>query len=107
MAAKFNYGTVDAADVESNPRLAHQLREIVHHVTYMYINAQYTNMQYNEEADVEQIISVSSISSWEWWKPLLTCVDVMFGAGMLIWVYYLIRPKGGWESIGKGGNQDA
>ncbi len=106
MAAKFNYGTIGVSDVENNPRLAHQLREIAHHVTYMYINAKYTNMQYNEEADVEQIVSTSSISSWVWWKPLLACLDVLFGAGMLIWIYFLIRPKGGWGN-GKGGKKDA
>ncbi|MCH5162251.1 MAG: glycoside hydrolase family 3 C-terminal domain-containing protein [Clostridiales bacterium] len=93
MAARFYYGTINESAVKSNPRLAYQMKEIVHHVTYAYLSAQYAKSQYNEDADVEQILSSSSIQSWVWWKPALAVLNIVVWTGCAYWVYFLLRPK--------------
>lgn len=94
MSAKFEvYKTVNEAAVKSSPRLAAQLRETVHHITYAYLSAQYTNAMYNESDDVEEIFTANSAQSWVWWKPLLTAIDIFVGGGVLFAVWFLIRDK--------------
>ena len=60
-----------------SPRIKYQLREAVHHVTYMWLSAQYANSVYNENADVGQQITVASVrESWVWWIPALIDLDL-------------------------------
>lgn len=93
MNAKFHYGTINESAVKENPRLAHQLREVVHHVTYAFLSAQYANANYNADEDVDAFYSSSATSSWVWWKPLLACIDILVFAGAAIGLYFLIMPR--------------
>lgn len=94
MNAKFEvYKTVNEAAVKSNARLAAQLRETVHHITYAFLSAQYANAMYNESDDVEEIFTANSAQSWVWWKPLLAAIDILVAAGVLFAVWFLIRDK--------------
>ena len=81
----------DTSLADSN-RIQYQLREACHQVLFMWLSAGYTNANYNASDDVE-VINLSSINAWVWWKPALIDLDILVFAVCSIWAYYILRKK--------------
>lgn len=76
---------------KATPRYRYQAKEVVHHVLYMWLNSLYTNETYNEGDDVEQIVSGTTINSWEWWKAVLASLNVVIIGGCVLGAYFISR----------------
>ncbi len=101
-----NYGSPLNYSATSSNRLQYQMREAVHHVTYMYLHAQYQNKTYNENSAPEDaIISSSAIESWAWWRVVIVDLDIMIGLGAAIWIYFLFRDKSFFDGKKKSGSK--
>ena len=95
-------GTIDGVkyDSSSSARVQHALRDVAHHVTYMWLRADYYEKQYkaNPTDDNEAFISSVSINSWCWWKPLILTINVTAGTLLTMWgamvlVSFLIKDE--------------
>lgn len=76
---------------DDSPRIQRTSKEVVHHILYTTLNAKYTNINYNESEDVEQIVTGSVIQAWEWWKPVLFDLNVVAFGGCAIWIYFIVK----------------
>ncbi len=81
-------GTIEGVkyDSSSSARVQHMIREIAHHVLYMWLRADYYEKQYlaNPEKD-DSFISSTSIDSWCWWKPLIVTLDITIATLLAMW----------------------
>lgn len=67
--AGINYNT------SSTNRVQNMLKDVAHHVLYMWLHADYYEKQYQLNPDTaETVISSTAIESWNWWKPALSCL---------------------------------
>ena len=69
-------------------RMDHALRDAVHNVLYMWLNAQYTATVANDD----YVSSGKMGAVWVWWKPLLYDIDILVGFLSLVLAYKLIFP---------------
>ena len=75
----------------SSPRVQHMIREVAHHVLYMWLHADYNARVYEANPDQDDtIIKSTSINSWVWWKPFITTVDVCAGVLCLMWAALVV-----------------
>ena len=83
----FNYNT------SGSRRLQHQMKEVVHHVLYTWLRAQYLNQQYNENPDSgSQTIPVKIVDSFKWWRHALTSIDVVLIGGLALFAIMTFIP---------------
>lgn len=76
----------------STPRLQTRLREAVKHVTYAYLRVQYINAEYNEKGEAsERVSSTATFRSWQWWKPVIYDLDILFVAALILWGYFATK----------------
>lgn len=77
----------------SSNRIQNQLRDVAHHVLYMWLHADYMEKQYQLNPDQESVfISSTAIESWVWWKPALNCICIgMYSLSGLIVLLSLIE----------------
>ena len=89
-----NLGTrtnsLDTGFDDSN-RIQNQVKEVCHHVLYMFLSPIHANAEYNESDDVEQIVVGTVIQTWYWWRDALTCVNIIVGVGCGYWTYFILR----------------
>lgn len=81
-------GTVDGVkyDYNSTPRVQHALRDVAHHVTYMWLRANHYKEQYElNPSDDDKFISSVSIDSWCWWKPVVLTLNITIGTLLTMW----------------------
>ena len=82
-------GTIEGVkyDYSSSPRVQHMIREVAHHVLYMWLRADYYQKQYlaNPGTDDDKFFSSTSIDSWCWWKPLLLTINITAGTLLTMW----------------------
>lgn len=67
------------------------MRESAHQTLYMWLRAKYYEREYLKNPDKnDNYVSSTSINSWCWWKPLVTCIDVLLisGAVFLLMMTY-------------------
>jgi hypothetical protein len=57
----------------------------------MFLSPIHANAEYNESADVEQIIVGTVIETWYWWRDVLTSFNVVVGVGLGYWTYFILR----------------
>ena len=81
---------LDTGFDDSN-RIQNQVKETCHHVLYMFLSPIHANTEYNESADVEQIVMGTVIQTWYWWRDALTCVNIIVGVGCGYWAYFILR----------------
>ena len=89
-----NLGTrTSALDTGFNDgnRIQNQVKEVCHHVLYMFLSPIVTNAEYNESDDVEQIVVGTVIEPWVWWKLALTDLNIIVGVGCGYWTYFILR----------------
>ena len=100
--------SLDTGFDDSN-RIQAQVKEVCHHVLYMFLNARYTNSIYNAQDDVEQIVIGSVVETWEWWKLVLIDLDILVGVACFYWVYFVFRDifTGGKEDEKKDGKKSS
>ena len=73
------------------PRIQRQMKMAVKHVLYGWLSAQVQAAEYVPE-EGQTVMTVFTIESWKWWKPLLTVVDVTVGFSCAIWLTLLFFP---------------
>ena len=81
---------LDTGFDDSN-RIQNQAKEVCHHVLYMFLSPLYTNAEYNENDDVEQITVGAVIEPWLWWKLAVIDLDIIVGVGCAYWLYFILR----------------
>jgi beta-glucosidase len=89
-----NLGTrTSALDTGFNAsnRIQNQAKEVCHHVLYMFLSPLYTNAEYNENDDVEQITVGAVIEPWLWWKLAVIDLDIIVGVACVYWLYFIFR----------------
>lgn len=86
-----NNGSLKTSVANASDRYKAQAKEAAHHVIFMWLNTLYANSTYNARDDVEQIISGSTIDSWEWWKVALADLNVLVLGGCAIGIYFILR----------------
>ena len=89
-----NLGTrTSALDTGFNAtnRIQNQIKEVCHHVLYMFLSPLYANAEYNENDDVEQITVGAVIEPWIWWKIALIDFDIIIGVVCIYWLYFIFR----------------
>ena len=87
-------------NTSSSARVQHMIREVAHHVLYMWLHADYNEQQYllNPD-DGDTFVSSTAINSWVWWKPFITTVDFCAGvlcamwAGLVLVSFFLKKKK--------------
>ena len=68
-------------------RFQNRLRESAHQTLYMWLHARYYEAEYQKNPDKDDnYVSSTSINSWCWWKPLVTCLNVLFITGGVLWI---------------------
>ena len=72
-------------------RIQNQVKEVCHHVLYMFLSPLYVNNQYNESDDVEQITVGAVIEPWLWWRLAVIDLDVIVGVVCIYWLYFILR----------------
>ena len=78
-------------DKTSSVRLQRRLRESAHETIYMWLRADYYEKEYLKNPDQnDSYISSFSISSWCWWKPLVTCFNIVAVTGLVFWASMLV-----------------
>ena len=82
--------SLDTGFDDSN-RIENQVREVCHHVLYMFLSPIHANAEYNESADVEQIVVGTVIETWYWWRDVLTSFNIVVGVGCAYWMYFILR----------------
>ncbi|MBQ9265511.1 MAG: glycoside hydrolase family 3 C-terminal domain-containing protein [Bacilli bacterium] len=88
----------------ATPRFQWRMKDVCKEIIYGYIHPLLVNFNYNESADEEEyIIVTSSKNPWEWWRPTLVSIDVAIGGGLLFCLYLLLRPIVEPEENGKEG----
>ena len=76
----------------SSPRLQHRMRDAIHQIAYSYTHALYKNLTYNSSADpADAVIVFESKQAWQWWKPTLVAVDIIFYGGLVIAAFLLVK----------------
>ncbi len=94
-------------DTSSSPRLQWRVREATKQTLFMILSCRYQNRVYNQSSDAGgQVVSYSSLASWEWWKPALTSVEVMLGVGIAIGLYFIFKPWKGKDPFKKNGGDE-
>ncbi len=84
-------GFSDYKTVTPTVRFQNRLRESAHQTLYMWLRAKYYEREYLKNPDKnDNYVSSTSINSWCWWKPLVTCIDVLLisGAVFLLMMTY-------------------
>ncbi len=82
-------GTISGVsyNTSSSLRLQNRLRDVAHEMLYTWLRADYNEKEYLKNPDKDdKYISSSSIASWVWWKPFLTCVDVVAFTACGLWI---------------------
>ena len=69
-------------------RMDHALRDAVHNVLYMWLNAQYTATIANDD----YVSSGTMGAVWVWWKPLIYDIDILVGFLSLVFAYKILFP---------------
>ncbi|MBQ8415132.1 MAG: glycoside hydrolase family 3 C-terminal domain-containing protein [Clostridia bacterium] len=82
--------SLDTGFDDSN-RIQNQVKEVCHHVLYMFLNPLARNAEYNESDDVEQIVVGSVVEPWVWWKVVLVDLNILVGVGCAYWLYFIFR----------------
>ena len=76
----------------SSGRLQNRMREAIHQIAYSYSHALYKNLTYNESADpADAVIVYESKQAWQWWKPTLISVDILFYGGLAIAIFLIVK----------------
>jgi hypothetical protein len=57
----------------------------------MFLSPLYTNAEYNENDDVEQITVGAVIEPWLWWKLAVIDLDIIVGVACVYWLYFIFR----------------
>ncbi len=81
-------GTVKGVtyNASSSARVQHALRDVAHHVTYMWLRANYYELQYKANLDKDDsFISSISTDSWCWRKSLVLTLNVSISALLVMW----------------------
>ena len=86
--------SLDTGFDDSN-RIQNQVKEVCHHVLYMFLNPIARNAEYNESDDVEQIVVGSVVEPWVWWKVVLVDLNILVGVGCAYWLYFIFRREFG------------
>ena len=81
---------LDTGFDDSN-RIQNRVKEVCHHVLYMFLSPIAANAEYNESADVEQIVIGTVVEPWVWWKLALTDLNIIVGVGCAYWFYFILR----------------
>ena len=75
-----------------NLRFQNRLREAMHETIYMWLRAEYYERDYQAKLASGEIVEENSafissvgISSWEWWRPALSCVNVFATVTLGAW----------------------
>ena len=82
--------SLDTGFDDSN-RIEAQVKEVCHHVLYMFLSPLSANAAYNASDDVEQIVIGTVIEPWVWWKVVLIDADIIVGVGCAYWLYFILR----------------
>ena len=65
-------------------RLQNRMRDAVHQIVYVWLRANYNEVNAPED-QTGSYISSTSINSWVWWKPLAYTLDVSIGVLLALW----------------------
>ena len=76
---------------DATNRIQNQVKEVCHHVLYMFLSPLYANEKYNENDDVEQITVGAVIEPWLWWKLAVIDLDIIVGVACIYWLYFILR----------------
>jgi hypothetical protein len=74
-----------------NLRFQNRLREAMHETIYMWLRAEYYERDYQEKIASGEIVEESAfissvgISSWEWWRPAIDCINVFATLSLSAW----------------------
>lgn len=61
----------------SSNRVQNMLKDVAHHVLYMWLHADWYEKQYQLNPDSDDTyISSTAIQSWVWWKPVLSSLSL-------------------------------
>lgn len=72
---------------EASVRFQNRLRESAHQTLYMWLRAKHYEAEYLKNPDKnDNYTSTANIESWCWWKPLVTCLNVLFITGGTLWI---------------------
>ena len=69
------------------------LRRASKNIIYMWLNALYTNSQYNMSDDVEPIIKGTKTEVFPWWIPVLIGIDIIALGGCTFWAFKAYKKK--------------
>ena len=76
---------------DATNRIQNQVKEVCHHVLYMFLSPLYANNEYNESDDVEQITVGAVIEPWLWWELAIIDLDIIIGVVCIYWLYFILR----------------
>ena len=76
---------------DATNRIQNQVKEVCHHVLYMFLSPLYANHKYNENDDVEQITVGAVIEPWLWWELAVIDLDIIVGVICIYWLYFILR----------------
>ena len=78
-------------DSRTSLRYQNRLREAAHEILYTWLHADYLEKQYLENPDESDVlISSTSMSSWEWWRPAVDSINVFVTMTLSIWGVFTI-----------------
>jgi len=79
-------GFMDYKTQTPSVRFQNRLQESAHQTLYMWLRANYYKQEYLKNPDKPKTVTTTTeIKLWEWWKPLLTCVDIVVIAVCAAW----------------------
>lgn len=83
-------------DSMSSLRFQNRLKQVVKDVLYMWLHADYLEIDYREKVARKEIveestlISSTALQSWEWWRPTIDSVNVFVTAGLTTWTTFVV-----------------
>jgi beta-glucosidase len=84
-----------------DPRFQNRLKEAMHEVIYMWLRADYNERDYKakiESGEIkEDVLSSTSVNSWQWWRPAIKAINVFAIVTLSTWglftVINLVDPR--------------
>ena len=75
-------------------RFQNRLKESMHEVIYMWLRADYNEREYKAKVESgeiqEDILSATTINSWQWWRPAIDAINIFAIVALSTWGLFVV-----------------